>query len=61
MVKTSGSKGMQMTAPVVVDDPAATSRYAKAMRNIGMNARMIAIGAWAPTAATTKPSVAASE
>lgn len=31
VVKTSGSKGMQMTAPVVVDDPAATSRYAKAI------------------------------
>jgi bifunctional non-homologous end joining protein LigD len=29
--KTSGSKGMQVSAPVSVDDPETTSRYAKAL------------------------------
>ncbi|MEJ2871274.1 non-homologous end-joining DNA ligase [Actinomycetospora sp. OC33-EN08] len=31
VVKTSGSKGMQMTAPVAVDDPGRTSEYARAI------------------------------
>ncbi|WP_157647669.1 non-homologous end-joining DNA ligase [Actinomycetospora chiangmaiensis] len=31
VVKTSGSKGMQMTAPVVVADPGRTSEYARAI------------------------------
>ncbi|GLZ52477.1 non-homologous end-joining DNA ligase [Actinomycetospora sp. NBRC 106378] len=31
VVKTSGSKGMQMTAPVVVTDPGRTSEYARAI------------------------------
>ena len=38
-----------------------SSRYAKAMNSIGTNATTNAIGAWAPTASTTKPSVATSE
>ncbi len=38
-----------------------SSRYANAMKNIGMNARMNAIGVWKPTTATTNPSVATSE
>jgi hypothetical protein len=35
-----------------------SSRYANAMNSIGTNAMMNAIGACAPTARTTKPSVA---
>lgn len=31
MAKTSGSKGMQVSAPISVDDPETTSRYAKAL------------------------------
>jgi bifunctional non-homologous end joining protein LigD len=31
VAKTSGSKGMQVSAPVSVDDPETTSRYAKAL------------------------------
>ena len=38
-----------------------SSRYAKAMKSIGMNAMTNAIGACAPTARTTKPRVATSE
>src|SRR6187399_874340 len=38
-----------------------SSRYANAMNSIGMNARMKTTGACAPTARTTKPSVATSE
>ena len=38
-----------------------SSRYAKAMKSIGTNAMTNAIGACAPTARTTNPSVATRE
>ena len=38
-----------------------SSRYANAMNSIGTNAMTNAMGACAPTARTTKPSVATSE
>ena len=60
---THGPKAFVAQVKVVPQSGTArlSSRYANAMKSIGTKATMNAIGACAPTAMTTKPSVATSE
>lgn len=60
---TQGPKAFAPQVKVVPQSGTAllSSRYAKAISSIGTKAMMKAIGAWAPTASTTKPSVATRE
>jgi hypothetical protein len=60
---THGPKAFADQVKVVPQSGTArfSSRYAKAMKNMGTNARMNAIGVWNATAAITNPRVATRE